>query len=522
MKRVLVVTVLLFLPVAVLAQLPNPTDLRPTLVLTNAKVFTAEGRRPFHGAIGIKDNKIIGVVTMDDVRRFAPSDPPFQVIDVGGRTVIPGINDAHTHPGTATPAIIIAPGGDPSWSDISAAISAMTDETPASMWIVAVVGASIINDQSITRVQLDQLAPRRKVQLRSFTGHGMVLSSAAMAELGLAEDAADPFGGFYGRTEDGKVNGRAFEYAQWALDRRFANMASEDELVDEVRRFTDEALRFGITSIQAMPMVDEARLLRAWRTAGSPIRLRVMNFPFSANPTLVTGANGVKWIFDGTPLERGAAVRTPYPGNGGTGRINFPDLVPLVRFAHRQNQQLLVHASGDDTVAKTLAAMRTVAADWVSRRPRIEHGDGLHRDLFQTARRLGVIVVQNPSHFEARRAFPSNGEGYQLAKSILDAGIPFAIASDGPLNPFLNILLATERPDLPAEALTREQAVIAYTATPAFAEFKEREKGKLAAGMLADLAVLSDDLFTAQPGALPEIRSVLTIINGKIAYQEIY
>lgn len=519
MKRALFAAVLLFVPVVLIGQ---PVEIpRPTLVLTNARIFTAEGGQPFLGAIAIKDDKILAVVTQEELRRFVPPNvrPPFPVIDVRGRVVIPGFNDAHTHPGNATPAIRIAPGGDPSWSDISAAIAGMVDETPADMWIIAVVGASIINDQSITRVQLDQLAPNRKILIKSLTGHGMIMSSAAMRALDVRDEAPDPPGGFFGRDANERLNGRAFEYAQWRVERRFLDLATDDELLDDIRAFSEEALRFGITSIQAMPLMDQARFLTAWRRAGTPIRLRVMNFPFDTNAQPVTGANGIKWIFDGTPIERGAAVRTRYPNDGGTGRINFPDLVPLVKYAYTRDQQLLVHASGDDTVAKTFAAMQSVASDWPARRPRIEHGDGLQRDLFPRARQLGVIVVQNPSHFAARGAFPQ-GE-YQLAKSILNAGIPFALASDGPLNPFLNILLATDRPDIPAEALTREQAFIAYTTTPAFAEFKEREKGKIAAGMLADLAVLSGNPFTARLSELPEIRSIMTIIGGEIVYRDL-
>lgn len=520
MKRALFAAVLLLVPAVLLGQTPTPESLRPTLVLTNAMVFTGDGGRPFRGAIAIKDNKILAVATEEEVRRFVPPgvQPSFPVIDVRGRVVIPGFNDAHTHPGNATPAIRITPGGDPTWSDISAAIAGAADESPAELWIVAVVGPSIINDQGITRVQLDQLAPNRKILIRSFTGHGLIMSSTAMRTLGIPDDAPDPVGGTFGRDANKRLNGRASAYAQWSVERRFLDLATDDELIDDIRAFSSEALRFGITSVQAMPLMDQARFMRAWRRTGTPVRLRVMNLPLDTNAQPVNGASGVKWILDGTPIERGAAVRTPYPGNGGNGRMNFSDLGPLVRYARDRNQQLLLHAAGDDAVAKALAALQSAGTDWPARRPRIEHGDGMQRDLFPLARELGVIVVQNPSHFAARRAFPE-GE-YQLAKSILAAGIPFAIASDGPLNPFLNILLASDRPDIPAEALTREQAVVAYTVTPAFAEFKEREKGKIAAGMLADLAVLSDNPFTARLSALPEIRSVMTIIDGKIVYRD--
>jgi hypothetical protein len=355
--------------------------------------------------------------------------------------------------------------------------------------------------------------------LRAFTGHGAVLSSAAMAALGVTEDAVDPPGGWFGRDESGRLNGRVSEYAQYALDRRFYNLATDEDLVESARAFGAEALQYGITSVQAMSNPDEARFMKAWRAAGVPIRLRVINFPMTMDAPLVTGARGLKWIYDGTPVERGAAVRKAYNG-GGQGRINFKDVAAPIKRARESDQQLLVHASGDDTIAKLLAAMNAISpTEWAAKRPRIEHGDGLQRDLFDAAKGLGIIVVQNPSHFPFRGAFPEGD--YMLAKSLISAGIPLALGSDGPLNPFLNIMFASDRPDLPSEALTREQAVTAYTATSAYAEFAEGQKGKIAPGMLADLAVLSEDVFKSRIADLPEIRSVVTIIDGKIVYEKL-
>jgi hypothetical protein len=101
---------------------------------------------------------------------------------------------------------------------------------------------------------------------------------------------------------------------------------------------------------------------------------------------------------------------------------------------------------------------------------------------------------------------------------LLVAGIPVALGSDGPMNPYLNIMLASSDPDRPAEAMTREEAVIAYTRTAAYAEFAEKDKGCLEPHKLADLAVLSQDIFTVSPSELPKTESVLTMVNGKIVY----
>jgi predicted amidohydrolase YtcJ len=154
---------------------------------------------------------------------------------------------------------------------------------------------------------------------------------------------------------------------------------------------------------------------------------------------------------------------------------------------------------------------------------RIEHGDGIMPDLVARAKELGVTVVVNPTHFTLRELFLKRyglerTNQMQPLRSLLTAGIPVAIGSDGPNNPYLNIMLASLYPGKPLEAITREQAVTAYTLTAAYAEFAEKEKGSLEAGKLADLAVLSQDIFHVPPEDLPKTESVLTMVGGKIVY----
>jgi predicted amidohydrolase YtcJ len=130
--------------------------------------------------------------------------------------------------------------------------------------------------------------------------------------------------------------------------------------------------------------------------------------------------------------------------------------------------------------------------------------------------------VQNPSHFAIVGVLAGvDAKEFDKAQplhSLLAAGIPVALGSDGPLNPFLNIMFATTHPNHPSEAITREQAVIAYTRTSAYAEFGEKEKGTLEPGKLADLAGLSQDIFKVATADLPKTESVLTLVGGKVVY----
>jgi len=130
-------------------------------------------------------------------------------------------------------------------------------------------------------------------------------------------------------------------------------------------------------------------------------------------------------------------------------------------------------------------------------------------------------VVQNPSHFVFRDIFVERfGEPFDYcpARSLIEAGIPFALGSDGPLNPYLNLMFAVTHPARPSEAITIEQAVTAYTRGSAYAELQEEEKGTITPGKLADLAVLSQDIFAAPVSHLPGTESIMTMTGGEIVY----
>jgi len=162
-----------------------------------------------------------------------------------------------------------------------------------------------------------------------------------------------------------------------------------------------------------------------------------------------------------------------------------------------------------------LDAMQATGGEkvWTGRRVRFEHGDGLFPDLVPRAKQFGVVVVQNPTHLAGVKLAHA-----QPLRSLLADGIPVALGSDGPMNPYLNIMLASTHPNRPSEAMSREQAVTAYTLTSAYAEFTEKDKGSLETGKLADFTVLSQDIFSVPPQELPNTESILTMVGGKIVY----
>jgi predicted amidohydrolase YtcJ len=226
MRRVALVSLVFFVfAIAVAAE--------PSLVLLSGKVFTGDTARPWAEAVAIEGDRISAVGTTAEIRALAGART--QVIELGGRLVIPGINDAHMHPGFAAPAFRTDLGMDPSRSRVEAAIYNAVEETTSDTWIVFDIGMSVLLDPEVNAESLETYASGRKVLLNGWTGHGAILSNAAMEALGVKPDAKDPDGGWFGRDANGRLDGRAFEYAQYPLERRVADTATDAELVEDIR-----------------------------------------------------------------------------------------------------------------------------------------------------------------------------------------------------------------------------------------------------------------------------------------------
>lgn len=532
-------------PVPALAQDP------PDLLLTNGRVFTADSARPWAEAVAILGGTIAAVGSAAEVEGLA--GPGTEVIDVEGRVVVPGLNDAHVHVGAWPAGTWLDLGGeeepfpDPAWADVVAALSRAAAEGEEGSWIFGTIGVRVLDDPRAGRAALDSVAPDHPVYLRAATGHGLIVNTKALERLGIPLDAPDHPGGWFGRVSDtGEIDGVLWEYADLAAARSASAAEGVAAQAEAYRRMADRALAWGITSIQQMSThvaVNEA--VEAAIEAALPLRWGILRWPIPAanvaeawDPERISAIEGgrvrvfgIKWMLDGTPIERRALLRQPYADRAGwAGRANFSEeeLRAILAAALREEEQLALHVVGDSTLVLVLETMRELAepSEWRRRRVRIEHGDGLMPDLVPAARELGIVVIQNPLHFAAPEVMHARwgdrADRYQLVRSLLEAGIPLALGADAggeAMNPWLNVMFAVLHPANPAEALSVEQTVIAYTRGSAYAERMEAEKGMIREGMLADLAVLSQDVFAVPVDSLPATTSVLTIIGGEIVHR---
>jgi predicted amidohydrolase YtcJ len=506
----------------------------PDVVLLNGKIFTSNPARLWEEAIAIQGERIIAVGTTADIRALAGEGTVR--IDLEGRTVVPGFNDAHWHQGLRTPPRNVPiPGAgvspDPTLEEVLTALAEAVRSTPV----------KVLDDPEATRFALDGVAPNHRVFMTTL-GHGSLFNTAALRSIGVGEEEPDPVGGWYDRIGETRVvNGKLFGYAELHAYSCLHAEVVQATAVNRIRTTVMNALQFGITSIQDMPGAPPRQVIPLLAAAEVPIRWRVIrrlptqpltcpgmsdwSDPEGALPPLVT-LSGYKWFTDGTPLDRLAATWEPYadsPTRTGNLYLFYDELDRLIAPAIEQRDQVLFHVSGDRAADNLfLALIRTGSGKaWRELRPRLEHADVLSPDEIGLVRELGITVVHNPTHSSAlmRQRIGDKPHKIQPVRSLMAAGVPVAFGSDGPINPFLNIQVAVVSAGNPLEAVSREQAVMAYTAGSAYAERAEAVKGTLAPGRLADLAVLSRDVFTIPLEQLPTIRSVLTMVGGKIVFR---
>ena len=517
----------------------------PDLILTHGKIFTSDTSQLYVEALAIRAGRIVATGNTAAIEKLATRTT--RRVDLSGMLVVPGFNDAHNHlPDGMKATRLDLAGMDPAWPVLLDSLQRLVKRVPEGQWIDGTIGLSIANSPDATRFVLDRIAPRHPVRLLSWWGHVGLFNSMGMHETGISDTQPDPRGGFYERMPDGKtLTGKAYEKnAYWPHTNYAGRVALRDDsvLVQQLRGMTRALLKAGVTSYQNMCTGATAEdYSRLWKQAGLPFRLRLirwgdvntdgsLSIPSKALPAttpdlpLLT-VSGTKWLLEGTPLEGGAEQVDAYPNRPNWyGRLNYTlaDIDAMCREAIAREDQLHFHIGGSKSVGKLLDLMAGMNVDWKALRPRFEHGDEIDYapEYLEKAKRMGVIIVQNPTHFAPMDGFPVGApltHGMAM-KTLLNQSIPLAIGSDGPFNPYLNIMFATTHPRRPAEAISREQAVIAYTRTAAYAEFAERDKGTLTVGKVADLVVLSQNIFTVPVPRLLQTESVLTLVNGVVVY----
>ena len=505
----------------------------PDLVLRNGHIFTGDTTNPWVQAVSIHGEDI--VLAGSDALVMATAGAQTKVIDLHGRMAMPGINDSHDHVGGAGFGVQLhfspgngshGPGPEPSIAELAAAVRAAAQSAPEGAWINGVVGEAVIRHPAETRRALDEAAGNHPAIVSSWWGHGAILNTRGLATLKLTDSVTDPEGGHFDRDAAGHLTGLLEEEAANEVKRGLADESGVEPSIKALHVYTQRRLAQGVTTVQVMATNQRLSYLeRTFAQPDDPLRIRIMRFPMAREDARVgeklgTGEEvlsprvrvaGVKYVLDGTPIEELAYQTRAYPDKPGwRGRSNYS-----IAFIDRQlklaldgKDQLMLHIVGDAMTDEVMDEMEKLAPaeTWLPLRVRFEHGDGFTApQRMARARKLGIVVAQ-----------PRPGRPW---KALEAAGIPLAYGSDGGMDPWLMFGVMTD-PKNP-QAIPTEDALAILTSGSAFAEFQEKRKGRLEPGMVADIAVLSQDVTKHPQARLPATHSVLTIIGGSVAFRSV-
>jgi predicted amidohydrolase YtcJ len=531
------------------------------IVLENARVWTNDPARPEAASLLVVDGRIAAAGG-----EGSPVEAPAGAlrIDLGGRRVVPGFNDAHTHFFDGAFALL-AP--DLLTSDtpeeLVRRLEAFVRAQPPGRWLV--LPASWDHERwpghpLPSRELIDPVTPGNPVWMSRPDGHIGLANSLALEQAGIGRETPDPPGGQIDRDPTGAPTGILRDAS--GLVTHAISRPSEAEYRAALDAGLAHAARLGVTTLQDMcydPGPIAVRLLEEYRherrlTARFTCQGWLADWKEPARQGTVTGAGdewvrvgGLKSFADGGLGASTAYFFEPYEGEAEYRGYLDPSMMPPDTFreraagADRARLQLVTHAIGDAAISMVLDEYERIGAEnpaW-DRRWRIEHAQHMAAKDFARMAALGVIASVQPYHaiddgrWAERKIGAQRAQTTYAFRSFLDAGVPLAFGTDwpvAPLDPMRSIYAAVtrrtldgEHPDgwVPEQEIGLDEAFAAYTSGSAYADNTESWKGRLAPGYAADLVVLSEDPWAIAPERLGEIEGVMTMVGGRIVYRAV-
>jgi predicted amidohydrolase YtcJ len=550
--RSLLTGTLLLLATALQAQ-PQPAD----LIVTGARIYTVDDGRPIADAIAIRQGRVqfVGSERGALTHRGAST----RVLDLGGRTVIPGMIDAHAHLaglGTALRNVDLV--GTRSYEEVIARVVARARELPAGSWVQGRGWDQNQWDDTRfpTHEELSRAVPDHPVYLTRVDGHAALVNAAALRAAGVTSSTTDPDGGRIERGADGSPAGVLVDAAMGLVSSRIPAPTRAEQLT-AIRAAVAEANRWGLTGIHdagvdagTIDLYEElARAgdfdLRNYVMIRSDDATLERYFRRGPQNGLYDGRiwiRSIKISADGALGSRGAALLEPYADESHHSGLvlTAPERVREVAArALRAGFQLNTHAIGDRANRFVLDAYEAALTETprADHRFRVEHAQILHPQDIPRFAALDVIPSMQASHqssdmyWAERRLGSTRLLGAYAWRSLLDRGIPVPNGSDFPVeavNPLISFHSSVSRQDaegypaggwFPAQRKTRDEALRSMTIWPAYASFQEDVTGSLSVGKYADFVVLDRDIMRVAPGDILGTRVLATYLGGRPVYE---
>ena len=543
-----------------------------SLVLTNGKVFTADARSTLAEAVAIDGERIVAVGTS---REIDAAYSGARTIDLRGRLVTPGFNDAHIHfLGGGLSLLRVNLVGAKTLAEAKARVAARVRELPAGVWVTGRGwDHTLWGGAWPSKRDLDEVTPNNPVILQRVDGHVSWANTLALQKGNVTRATRDPQGGEILHDPQGEPTGILKETAG-GLVMRVVPQPTRAEMMDALDRALAEARRYGLTSVSAndVPSFDATPLYRELLAQGK-LTVRVAEwqqfertveelkreraeFESHRDDPLRLRLTALKGYVDGTLGSRTAAMLAPFaddPHNSGIPRMPPEQLTKMIVERDAAGFQIALHCIGDRANRMALDGFRAArevneprtdsqfmlgqTKSGYEPRHRVEHAQVVSPLDFARFRDLGVIASMQPSHAisDKRWAQERLGEyrvlGAYSWHSFKAHGVRVPFGTDWPvepISPYLGLYAAVTRQSTegdpaggwwPEQRLSMADAIRNYTAEGAYATFDEKQKGQVVAGMLADLVVHSKDLLTIAPGEILQTEADITVFNGRVVYE---
>lgn len=552
------------------------TKQRISLLLYNGKVFTADENYSIAEAVAVNGEKIVAVGTSKDLKAKYSAT---KEIDLQGKLVTPGFNDAHAHFLRGALALLnVDLTGTKTLAEAKQKVAEKAKTLKAGEWLTGRGwDHTLWGGKFPSKADLDAVAPNNPVYLVRVDGHVGWANSAALKLAGIVANTANPNGGEIERDSSGEATGIMKETAQ-GLIARFVPPPTPEQSVKGLELALDMAKKYGITSVHDISGYETTKLYRQFLSQDKlTVRITEMQTfddsietlkqqraefaAFKDNPSrLKLGA--LKGYVDGTLGSKTAAMLAPFsddPHNSGIPRRTPEELTKMIVERDKEGFQIALHAIGDranrmalDGFAKAPFQIiakehHTVTNDIIAtnysgeviyKRHRIEHAQVVNPSDFKRFAELGIIASMQPTHAISDKRWAESRLGeYRVLGSyawhlMRSYGVHVPFGTDFPvesINPYRTLYAAVSRQDeegnptggwQPQEKVTMAEAIRCHTYESAYAEFAEKEKGEIKVGMYADLIVHSKDLLTIPHKEIMQTEPLYTIFNGKIIYEK--